>query len=203
MQAGPEAQKSIQSRRCSPERTPAPAASLGLAFARRHCEAYGSRTVAVARHAIPSPRPVKPSRFGRRRLDRDAADVNAGDLGDAGAHRLAMRTDLGRLADERRVEMDDEASARAHPLRRMRKEKMRSRAFPSGIGGREMGADVALGERAVDRVGERMQRHVRVRMAAQGLRVGTCGRRRARHGRRARRRARRNPGRPASRSPRR
>ena len=48
--------------------------------------------------------------LGRRRFDGDAADVEAGDLGDAGAHRLAVRADLRRFADERRVEMDDRAA---------------------------------------------------------------------------------------------
>src|SRR5271166_5207774 len=37
----------------------------------------------------------------RRRLDRDAADVEASDLGDAGAHGVAMRADLRGFADQR------------------------------------------------------------------------------------------------------
>ena len=35
--------------------------------------------------------------LGRRRLDGDAADIEARDLGDAGAHRLAVRADLRAL----------------------------------------------------------------------------------------------------------
>ena len=129
----------------------------------------GSRTVAVARHAIPSRRPGKSQPLGRRRLDGDAADVEAGDPGDAGAHRFAMRADLRRLANERRIEADGDPAARANARRRMGEEHMRSRALPLRVRRREMGADVAFGERAVDRVGKRVQRDVRVGVAAQRL----------------------------------
>ena len=66
-----------------------------------------------------------------------------------------------------------------------------------------MRADVAVAERAVERVGERVQRDVGVGMAARGAGRAECARRRARRDRRARRRGRRNPGRPGCRPPRR
>ena len=62
-----------------------------------------------------------------------------------------------------------------------------------------MGADVALGERAIERVGERVQADVGVGMSAERRRNGGCGRRTATSRRRARKRGRRSPGRPASR----
>ena len=135
-----------------------------------------------------------------RRLDRDPAGVDAGDLGDPGAHRLAVRPDLRRFADQRRVEMDDGAAARPHPLRRVGEKDLRRRALPLRVGGREVLADVAIGEGAVERVGERVERDVGVGMAAEAGRHGECERRRATRRRRARRRGRRSPGRPASRS---
>ena len=54
------------------------------------------------------------------------------------------------------VEIDDRAAARTHPFRRMSEEDLRRRSFPLRIGGWEMLADVALGKRAVERVGKRV-----------------------------------------------
>ena len=107
-----------------------------------------------------------------RRLDRDPAGVDAGDLGDPGAHRLAVRPDLRRFADERRVEIDDGAASRPHPLRRVGEKDLRRRALPLRIGRREVLADVALGEGAIERVGERVERDVGVGMAAEPRDVG-------------------------------
>ena len=82
-----------------------------------------------------------------------------------------MRADLRRFADEGRVEMDDRAAARPHAFRRMGEKDFRRRALPLRIGGREMLADVALGQRAVERVGERVQADVGVGMAAERCRM--------------------------------
>ncbi len=116
--------------------------------------------------------PGKAELLARRRLDRDAADIEAGDLGDTAAHRLAVRADLRRFADERRVEMDDRAAARTHTFGRMGEEHLRRRALPLRVRRREMLADVALGERAIDRVGKRVQADVGVGMAAERGGVG-------------------------------
>ena len=86
----------------------------------------------------PRARPAKPRPLGGRRLDRDAGDVDAGDFGDAGAHRLAIGADLRRFANERRVEMDEEAAARANAFRRMGEKDLRRRALPLWVGRREM-----------------------------------------------------------------
>src|ERR1700740_311740 len=86
--------------------------------------------------------PGKAELLARRRLDRDAADIEARDLGDAGAHRLAVRADFRRFTDERRVEVDDRAAAPAHTFGRMGEEDLRRRALPLRIGGREMLADI-------------------------------------------------------------
>ena len=70
------------------------------------------------------------------------------------------------------VEMDDHAAARAHAFRRVGEEDLRRRALPLRIGGREMCADVALGKRAVERVGKRVQADVSVGMAAERCGMG-------------------------------
>ena len=98
--------------------------------------------------------------------------VEAGDLGDPRPHRLPVRADLGRFADQRRVEMDDDAAARPDALGRVGEKDVRRRALPLRVRGREMRADVALGQRAVDRVGERVQGDVGVGMAAERVGMG-------------------------------
>src|SRR5271157_1205399 len=68
--------------------------------------------------------PGESEALGRRRLDADASDVEAGDFGHPLAHRLAIGTDLGRFADERRVEIDDQPAARSDPARRVGEEEL-------------------------------------------------------------------------------
>ena len=82
-----------------------------------------------------------------------------------------MRTDLGPLRDDDRVDMGDHAAARAHALRRIGKEDVGGGALPLRIGGREVGANVAIGQRTENGVGHRMHQHVGVGMAEQLLRV--------------------------------
>ena len=62
-----------------------------------------------------------------------------------------------------------DAASRANAFGRVGEEDRGIRAAPARVGGREMRADVALAERAVDRVGERVQRDVGVRMALELL----------------------------------
>ena len=129
-----------------------------------HARLQGSRTVAVAMATRPSPRPVKPDFLAGRGLDRHPPDRNAGDRGDARAHRIAMRADAGHLADNRNVEMRDHAGAGAHAIAGESEKAVRRSAAPLRIAGREMHPDIALSERAQYGVDQRMQRHVGVRM---------------------------------------
>ncbi len=76
-----------------------------------------------------------------------------------------MGADLRRLADHRRVDVGDHAAARTHGGRCGGEEDGGIRAFPLRVGWREMAADVAVAERAVDGVGDGMAQHVRVGMA--------------------------------------
>ena len=113
------------------------------------------------------------------RLHADALDRHAGDLGDARAHRVAMRADARRLADDGDVEMGDAPAAGAHPLDREGEEPVGGSAAPLRIARRKMHADIAFGERAEDRVDQRVQHDVGVGMAGQSARDARCARRRA------------------------
>ena len=45
--------------------------------------------------------------FGGRRLNADAVDIDADNLGDTGAHGFAVRLDLGAFADQGNVDIDN------------------------------------------------------------------------------------------------
>ena len=78
----------------------------------------GSRTVATACAAMPSPRPVKPSCSVVVALTLTRSGGEPEDLGDARNHGLAVRADLRPLADDRHVERGDAAALGAHQARR-------------------------------------------------------------------------------------
>src|SRR5262249_42664447 len=63
--------------------------------------------------------------FAGGRLDADPVDRDAGDLGGARPHRVAMRAELGGLAHDGEVEMHDAAAARPHALDREPEEAVR------------------------------------------------------------------------------
>ena len=86
------------------------------------------------------------------------------------AHGVAVRRDLGRLAQEGHVDVGDGAAARAHAPGRVGQEQVRGRALPARIGVGEMLADVAVADGAEQRIGERVQADVGVGVALQ--RVG-------------------------------
>src|SRR6202795_4240146 len=54
--------------------------------------------------------------FAGGRLDGDTRDADPGDFGDARAHGVAQRPDLGALADRAFLEIANPPSARGHPL---------------------------------------------------------------------------------------
>src|SRR6516165_8315812 len=105
------------------------------------------------------------------RLDGHTRHIDAGDLGDARAHDVAMRADAGRLTDHIDVEMGDTAAARPQALDREGKEPIRGSAAPLRITRRKVHPDVAFRERPQNGVDQGMQDHVSVRMAGQALLV--------------------------------
>src|SRR5947208_7735045 len=67
--------------------------------------------------------------FAGGRFDGDTRDIEPGDLGDAGAHGIAQRANLGTLANQRDLEVGDAAAARGDAL---------DRIFQEAIGGRAL-----------------------------------------------------------------
>src|SRR5216684_3380411 len=84
----------------------------------------------------------------RGRLDGDAIDADAGNLGDTRAHGIAVRSDAGRFAHDGDVEMGDAAAALPHPIDGKRQELVRWGAAPLRIGWRKMRPDIAISKRA-------------------------------------------------------
>src|SRR5262249_45181317 len=78
---------------------------------------------------------------------------NAGDLGDPGAHGVAMRANARRLAHDSDVEMGNAPATRLDPLDREGKEAVGRSAAPLRIARREVHADVAFAERAQNGIG--------------------------------------------------
>ena len=125
----------------------------------------GRRMVAVAWAAMPSPRPMKPSPSLVVALT--ATRSTAMPQISAMRRRMASRCGpiFGASAMIDKVEMDDDAAARGDPPGGVRQEPIGGCAFPLRVGGREMRADVAVGERAEDRVGQGVQPDVGVGVA--------------------------------------
>ncbi len=88
---------------------------------------------------------------------------------DPGPHRFPVRTDLGSLADQCDVAMQDRAALFLHQGIGMIEEFPGWRAFPASIRGRKMLADIAGGNTAQHRVGEGMQAGIGVGMAFQAV----------------------------------
>ena len=124
------------------------------------------------RDALLAPGEAEP--FGCRRLDADPVRLDPHDRPRvARCIASGMRADLRALAEQRHIGMADRKPRAARAPRRMRRKISRRRALPLRVRGREMAADVALGQRAVDRVGQRM--HARRRRRNGPTAPRSCG----------------------------
>ena len=103
--------------------------------------------------------------FRGRRLDRNTTGRQPADFRDPGTHGLPVRADLRRLADERQVDMGDLAATRYDGIDSLFQEEIGRRALPLRIGGREVAADVSVGKRAENRVGDGVEADIGVGMA--------------------------------------
>ena len=119
--------------------------------------------------AMPSRRPVKPK----------PSVVVAFTLTRAGSicrisailrlHGVAVRPDLGPLADDGDIHMIDDAAFAANQAGGMVQKFPGRRAFPAVIGGREMLADIAFADAAQQGVGDGVQTHIGIGMAFQRM----------------------------------
>ena len=104
-------------------------------------------------------------------FDPDPIGRDRQDFRDAGLHGRTMRPDLGSLCQERDIDIHDPTAALSHPAGGIRKEQVRRRTFPLRIGWREMLADIAVANGAEQRVCQRMQADIGIRMALEPVRV--------------------------------
>src|SRR5215211_6133742 len=109
--------------------------------------------------------------FAGGRFHGNARNVYAADLGDFRAHRIAQRADLWPLADQRHLEIADAPAACGNALNGVFQKAVGGGALPLRIARREMRADITVGERAEDRIDQRMQAHIAVGMGEKTLAV--------------------------------
>ena len=151
--------------------------------------------MATACAAMPSPRPVKPSRSVVVALTLTRSAPIPRICGDPLDHRRAMRRDPRPLANDRDIDTGDGAAPRADEFGGMAQELFRGRTAPSRIATAENAADIAGADRAEHaRRSAHAARHRR-RNGRRGRRRAGSRRRRSRASRPARRHGHRNPGR--------
>ena len=85
------------------------------------------------------------------------------------AHLLGVRGDFRTLADQGDVGVDQAPTPRGDPAGGMGQEMRAVPIFPRRLTGREMAADIALGQRAIDRVAQRVDPNIGIRMTRQTL----------------------------------
>ena len=121
---------------------------------------------------MPSPRPVKPSCSVVVALTLTRSADRREQPGDPGGHRRAVRADPRLLADQRDVDVLDAPARGRHEVTGVSQENRRIGARPARLARREMAADVAGANGAEQRVGQRVQPDVGIRMAEQAQRAG-------------------------------
>ena len=121
---------------------------------------------------MPSPRPVKPSPslVVALMLTRSEAMPRTSPVADR--HRRPVRPDPGSLADDHQIHVLDPSTTCGQDGRGVAQEARRIGVAPLRVVGREVAANVAGRYRAQDRVGDRVEGHVRVGMADQAQLVG-------------------------------
>ena len=85
-----------------------------------------------------------------------------------------MGRNLRGLAQDRHVDVGDAAAQRLHAVQRILQEDTRARAAPGRVARGKVLADVAVADGAEDRIGQRVERHIRVRVALEALGVGNA-----------------------------
>ncbi len=128
---------------------------------------HGSRTVAMARAAMPSWRPVKPRRSVVVAFTATRSSGSCAISAIFRADGVAVRPDLGTFADQGGVDMGEFSAARGHALDCVAQKAVGGGAAPLRVARREMGADIAVRNRAEHGVGDGVEQHVGVGMADQ------------------------------------
>ena len=120
---------------------------------------------------MPSPRPVKPSRSVVVAL----TEIRPGSTPSSSASRAIIAGACGVIFGRSQIRVTSALAstpaARRDPLGGVAQEAGAVGVLPLGLAGREVPADIALGQRAVDRVAQRMDADIGVGMAGQALLV--------------------------------
>src|ERR1700753_4189926 len=93
-------------------------------------------------------------------LDRHTRQMDSANLGDPSPHGIPVWTDLGPLADQRHLEIGNASASRGDPIDCIFQEFVRGGAFPLHIARRKMRSDIAVRQRAENRIHKRMQSYV-------------------------------------------
>ena len=128
---------------------------------------------------MPSPRPVKPSRSVVVAFTPTRDRLRPQQLRQPRLHRLPVRADLRPLAEQGDVRIGQHAAARGDPPGGMAQELGAVGVLPLHLARRELPPDIALGQRPVDRVAQRVDADIGVRMALQAELAGHARRRTA------------------------
>src|SRR5262249_56561396 len=98
-------------------------------------------------------------------LDARPANVEAKALGELRAYRVPVRPDAWALADEGEIDVNDHTATLFDPRRSVLEEYFRCYAAPALVRWWKMNADIAVGDRAEQRVGDCMHANIGVAVA--------------------------------------
>src|SRR3974390_2691490 len=104
-------------------------------------------------------------------LGRYPCCINSGEPCNVLADGITVRPNFGRFANNVQIEMGDHTAALLQAIERVGEETVGRCALPLRIAGRKMGAYISIRQRAEDRVDQRMQADIGIRMPGEGLRV--------------------------------
>ena len=110
--------------------------------------------------------------LGRGRLHRDPPWLHPQQAGETGDHRRGVRGDLRALADQGDVGIGEQAAARGDKLGGVGEEAGAVSILPGRLGRREVPADVAFGERTVDRITQRVDADIGIGVPSEAALVG-------------------------------
>src|SRR5262249_5713394 len=115
--------------------------------------------------------PGKAEPLAGRCLDAYALDADPGQVGDVGAHAVAVLSDARGFAHDREVEMRDAAAARSYALNGESEKTIGRGTSPLRVAGRKVRANISVGKGAEDRIGERMKRDIGVGVTGERVAV--------------------------------
>ena len=112
---------------------------------------------------------IRAHAFGGLGFHANLSGLDAEKAGHVSLDLPGMGPDLGRSQDERGVHVGDGVARASHLAQGFFKKDGGIGALPLGIGGRKESSDIAGGDRAQQRIGQRVEQDIAVGMAGQAL----------------------------------